>query len=314
MWRVLAVTLGTAWLAAASTEASVFKAAECATDQALSKEEQALLLMQHVPSGLPSNSGLAVRRAYVTAYDSARRIPRWAAWLARPDFRDTPERKGRWKRFHPDPAVDNPVRYEDYTGLYDRGRGFARGHIVPYFISGGDRDADGMDAEVEDAKGWPVEDADDACTVFEVNYMSNVAPQYHNRFNGAGGLWWELEAAVRDFVDSGRALHLIAGPVFEAGLPVVSVGPEKDIQVPHGFFKIVITEGGVVAFLFGHHPAGQAQGCALDAELTDCVTSVDKIEAVSGLDFFSVLPEGHQSALETVPNDALWRELGTLGE
>ena len=96
MWRVLAVTLGTAWLAAASTEASAFKAAECATDQALSKEEQALLLMQHVPSGLPSDSGLAVRRAYVTAYDSARRILRWAAWLARPDFRDTPERS--WRR------------------------------------------------------------------------------------------------------------------------------------------------------------------------------------------------------------------------
>ena len=171
-----------------------------------------------------------------------------------------------------------------------------------------------MDAEVEAAKGWPVEDPDDACTVFEVNYMSNIAPQYHNRFNGAGGLWWALEGAVRHLVDSGHELHLIAGPVFDAGLPVVSVGPEEDIQVPHGFFKIVITKGSVVAFLFGHDPAGQAQGCALDAELTACVTSVDYIEAVSGLDFFSALPESHQSALEAVPNNALRRELGTLDE
>ena len=309
MWRVLAVTFATGWLAVASAEASAFKAAECATDRALSAEERALLLMQHLPSGVPSDSGLAVRRAYVTAYNPARRVPRWAAWLARPDYRDTPEREGRWEKFHPDPDVDNPVRHEEYTGLYDRGRGFARGHIVPYFIYGGDRDADGMDAEAEDTKGRPVEDPDDACTVFEVNYMSNVAPQYHNRFNGAGGLWWELEGAVRDLVDSGRELHLIAGPVFEAGPPVVSVGPEEDIQVPHGFFKMVITERGVVAFLFGHDPAGQAQGCALDAKLTDCVTSVDNVEAVSGLDFFSALPDSHQSALETMPNDALWREL-----
>ena len=100
MWRVLAVTLGTGWLAVASAEASAFKAAECATDRALSAEERVLLLMQHLPSGVPSDGEVAVRRAYVTAYDPARRVPRWAAWLAWPGYRDTPAQQGFRARAH----------------------------------------------------------------------------------------------------------------------------------------------------------------------------------------------------------------------
>jgi len=248
-------------------------------------------------------------------YDLVRRVPRWAAWLARQEYRDTPKRKGRWKRFHPDPDLKEPVLYNDYKGLYKRGKGFARGHIVPYFISGGDRDADGMDAEVEDVKGQPVEDPDDACTVFEVNYMSNVAPQQHNRFNGSGGLWWKLEKAVRDLLDSGYTLHIIAGSVFEDTLPKEWVGPDKrKIQVPHGFFKIIITKIGVVAFLFGHDTEGESQGCELDSELIECVTSVAKIQEVSGLNFFSALPDNHQETLETKSNNALWAELESVDE
>ena len=316
MWRVLAVALTAGWLTVTSTEAAALKASECANSRPLSATDHALLLMKHLPSGLPSNGeGLLVRRAYVMEYDLVRRVPRWAAWLAREEYRDTPTREGRWKSFHSDPDLKNPVHYDDYKGLYKGGNGFARGHIVPYFISGGDRDADGLDAEVENVKGQPVEDPDDACTVFEVNYMSNVAPQYHNRFNSGGGLWWKLEEEVRDLLDSGHVLHLVAGSVFEETLSKNLVGPDNGkIQVPHGFFKIIITRIGVVAFLFGHDTEGKSRGCALDSELIDCVTSVAKIQEVTGLNFFSALPDNHQEALESKPNKTLWMELEIVDE
>lgn len=316
MWRVLAATLAAVSLTVMSAEAWAFKPTDCATKRPLSTVDRALLLMQHLPSGLPSDDEvLLVRRAYVMEYDPVRRVPRWAAWLARQEYRDTPERKGRWKTFHPDPDLEEPVLDKDYNGLYDDGKGLARGHIVPYFISGGDRDADGMDAEVEDVKGQPVEDPDDACTVFEVNYMSNIAPQHHNRFNGRSGLWWKLEKTVRGLLDSGHVLHLIAGSVFEDSMPEILVGPNKrKIQVPHGYFKIIVTKSGVVAFLFGHDTKGASQGCGLDSQLIECVQSVAKIQEITGLNFFSALPGSHQKALEAEPNKALWLELATVDE
>jgi len=289
-------------------EQTNFKAEHCAEDQALSKQEQEELLALHLPSGTPSHGRIHVRRAYLTEYDASRRLPRWAAWFATKAFLDQPERKGRWTTFHADPDVDDPVTTKDYTSFYNDGKGFARGHIVPHYISGGDRDNDGLDAEFEDSPGWPVEDPDDACTVFEINYMSNVAPQYHEKFNGVGGLWYKLETAIRGLIDNGHEFHLIAGPAFAAG-PVQKIGSRSDIHVPHSFFKIVISNNEPVAFLFAHDEQVNAPGCSLDAALEECIVSVDEVETATGLDFFSMLSATEQHQLETAPNTHLWSAL-----
>lgn len=54
-----------------------------------------------------------------------------------------------------------------------------------------DRDHDGYE------KDFKVEDIDDASTVFEINAMSNVAPQFYDKFNFSSGVWWNLEYDVR---------------------------------------------------------------------------------------------------------------------
>ena len=290
-----------------------FGADQCRTEQPLSTQDRKELQALHLPSGVPSHGHVRVRRAYVTEYDASRRLPRWAAWFATKAFLDQPKRKGRWKRFHPDPDVRDAVTGDDYKGVFDRGKGFARGHIVPHYISGGDRDGDGLDAELEGIPGLPVEDPYDACTVFEVNYMSNVVPQYHIRFNGSGGLWYKLETALRQAIGNGRDLHVIAGPVFVSG-PVRKIGPQSVIHVPHGFFKIVIFGGTAVAFLFAHDERVDAPGCPLSGGLTDCIVSIEKIEKVTGLDFFAALPAEAQLQLESTPNEAAWLALTTAAD
>lgn len=80
--------------------------------------------------------------------------------------------------------------------------------------------------------------------------MANIAPQYHNNFNGAGGLWYELEEQVRERVRAGEDLHIIAGTIFDETKTVQVIGkrsktqtevdPTWNIGVPHGFFKIII--------------------------------------------------------------------------
>ena len=62
----------------------------------------------------------------------------------------------------------------DYKGLFTS-RGYARGHLAPYGVMGGDRDGDGQLAK----EGDP----DDEVTIFQGNLMSNIPPQHHYGFN-----------------------------------------------------------------------------------------------------------------------------------
>ena len=301
-----------------ASELTEFRARGCAaTEWELSESDRTMLLGRHLVHGELSKGSVLVRRAYVTEYDAARRLPRWAAWYAAGEFRPPPKRDGIWKNFHPDPQVPDPVVHGDYTHS-----GFSRGHIVPYYISGGDRNGNGKDAEcsVEDQERGmdedcltverrPVQDPYDACTVFEVNYMSNITPQYQSGFNGSGGLWYELERIVRNAIDrEEKAFNLVAGPVFSND-SVRKIGPHSDIHVPHSFFKVVIHDGMPLAFLFAHDREANGPGCPLHAELRDCVVSVDKVEMATGLDFFSELQETEQHSIESRRNLELWGKL-----
>ena len=265
----------------------------------------------HVFGGIPSNGEVLIRRAYVSEYNATYRVPRWAAWHAERSYRATPIRsEGSWGSFYRDTEVPDPVVTRDYNGLYNSPDNFARGHLVPYFISGGDRDFDGSFAAGPDR--IQRDDHFDACTVREVNYMSNISPQYHARFNGspngAGavpGLWYQLETNVRSEVDAGEEFHIIAGTIFgDEG--VQFVGPESNIGVPDEFFKIVITQHGPVGFLFVHRRQLNPEACPLDANLIDCIVPISVIERATGLNFFDDLPEELESELEAIDGQTAW--------
>ncbi len=166
-----------------------------------------------------------------------------------------------------------------------------------------------MDAEFEEVKGLPVEDPDDACTVFEVNYMSNVAPQSGSDFNEGKGSWYKLETEVRKAIKyNSKTFHLIAGPVFRDD-PIQRIGPHSDIQVPHSFFKIVVHAGNPVGFLFAHDKQVPQFGCSLKSEPEECIVSIDKIELATGLDFFNHLSIEEQHRLESKPNKEYWKNI-----
>jgi endonuclease G len=267
----------------------------------LSLAQRAALQAEHVFGGAPSPGQVLIRRGYVTEYDATHRVPRWSAWRAAPEYLGTPNRQGPWATFRTDPSMTNPVRTSDYTnvGSID----MARGHIVPYFIAGGDRDTDGLKAA--NAQGGLL-DLYDACTIYEVNYMSNIAPQFQSTFNGAGGLWFELETRIRDdIVGSGMAIHIIAGTVFGSDAPISTAGA-GNIPVPHMFFQILITPHGVVPFLFIHTAQVGPHGCALDTVLAACIVAIADIEAITGLDFFAAFDDDLETLLQTPDGAAVW--------
>lgn len=255
------------------------------------------LVDEHVFGGLPSNDNVHVRRGYVLGYLPEARIPRWVAYHVTPDYRRVPPRNGRYRTFRVDPDIPSAARDADYVGL-EGSRGLVRGHLAPYAVMGGDRDHDG---------GVSPQDADEDSTIFQANYMSNIAPQHQTGFNGSGGLWNELERKVQDEWVEGDAQNLwvFAGSVVGPGQHEL-VGPANDIVVPPMFWKIVIrapeTEGElptVLAFLFPHQRVAHG-------DIEDFLVSVDIVEALTGLDFFTDLDPAEQHTLEDLDTSQNW--------
>ncbi len=240
------------------------------------------LIQEHAPYGVPAcdTDNFKIRTAYLLCFNDVHRIPSWTMYHVKPDYRNTPERKSRFSSFRSDPDLANEASDDEYVGLFES-HGYARGHFMPYGVLGGDRDRDGIYAHLEGES-----DPDDEQTVFEGNYMSNIAPQHHSGFNGSPGLWWHLERWVQDDMvqNRGEEAHIIAGAVMGQG-EIEVVGQNSNISVPPMFYKIVSFDATndkpqrVLAFLFPHQQVKHGR-------IQDFLTSVNIIENLTGLDFF----------------------------
>lgn len=266
--------------------------------------EQVAIVREHVFGGVPSAAQLLVRTAYVQDYDDHRHMPRWVAYRITPDAYEVMDRD-QAPGFRNDPDVAFPIRNEDWVH-WEAERGFERGHLAPYAIMGGDRDGDGLYASDGDPE--------DIRTIMEGNYRSNLAPQ-HEAFNGAGGLWYELEAQIRERVKDGDIEPwVIAGPVFGPGetegrqVKRTMGGDTSDdafLFVPPAFFKIVILQDDpsaaptALAFLFPHQRLSHGR-------IQDYLVTVDLIESLTGLDFLNELDDEVEAELEDTDSWANW--------
>ncbi len=140
---------------------------------------------------------------------------------------------------------------------------------------------------------------DDAKTVYEIMYMSNMAPQHHNNFNGSGMLWYKLETYVRDSLldEQQKEVWVFAGCIYGKG-SYDTIG--DGVEVPPMFFKIVVTETDgkptVLAFLFPHQ-------IKKHGNIQDYLVSVNLIEAMTGLDFF---PDLHSTDWKNMERTSTW--------
>ena len=257
-----------------NSQAASLKLSDCA----LTTEQQSNSIQEHLKYGPLDSSKLYPRRGYVMAYNTEQKVPAWVAYHIISEYRDLPDRKkSQWGKFRTDPELPE-ITNKHYNYWHGSEFNFARGHLAPYYISGGDRDDDGMDADIEGT--GKVEDPDDACTTMEINAMTNITPQYHSAFNGSGGLWYELETNIRNAVDEGSEFYIYAGSIFESGQPIQKIGlrskedgsplADWNIGVPHGFFKIVINAetNEKSTYVFNH--SGDVGGCNLDDTLEKC--------------------------------------------
>ena len=125
----------------------------------------------------------------------------------------------------------------------------------------------------------------------ECHLLSNICPQY-GKLNG--GAWKYLEEDCRD------CSYIVCGPIFY-GKARRTIGEDK-VAVPDAFFKVILRLGNnpqALGFIYPNRkcPGGKAK----------YVMSVDKVEEIVGMDFFSSLDDNVENKVEQSSNLNLWR-------
>lgn len=208
-----------------------------------------------------SSSGEVVEHAhYSLSYSEPHEQAEWVAYQLKESHLTYDDRKRPY--FIEDPKVKS--KSADWRNY--RGSGYDRGHLVP----AGDRRFS------ESAYN-------------ETFYTSNISPQDRD-FNA--GIWNRLEQKVRQWCKKYGDLIVITGGVLENDLPEIG---EEDVDVPKAFYKIVLKDkwdrNEVIAFLI---PAKESE-----KPLSQFVVTIDKLEEITGIDFFEKQSKTWQNKVES---------------
>ena len=213
---------------------------------------------------------LIEHEGFTLLYDTKTMCPRWVAWeLTAEETRGKVSRGG--VDFKEDASV--PEQYQVASWDYNGGA-YGRGHMCP----------------AGDMK-WSQQAMQDC------HYMTNICPQNAE----LNKVWWEhLERACRTWARQEGAVQIVCGPIFSDNPK--RFGKKHRMAVPRAFYKVVLSlkKGSekAIGFFYTNDNAPQP--------MEDAVRSVDEIERLTGLDFFSSLPDEQEDRLEAMTDLRAW--------
>lgn len=104
---------------------------------------------------------------------------------------------------------------------------------------------------------------------------------------------------MRYWANKYDGVFVVTGGVLQNGLPTIG---EERVAVPKQFYKIILDDNNgaikMIAFLMPHENSGKP--------LYKFVVSVDEIEKLTGIDFFSELDNALENKLESSSNYKNW--------
>ena len=208
------------------------------------------------------------RAAYRLSYNPATRLPVWVAWYLTAEHTDGPySRKGI--KF----AEDEDVPVPRATNMDYVNSGYDRGHICP---SGDNK--------------WSEE------AQLQSFLYTNCCPQLHNL---NAGDWNELEGKCRKWAQQYGGVYIVSGPLL-LNKKHKTIGKNK-VVVPEAFFKVVLcmeVEPKAIGFIYRNE--------ANNKTMSSYVNTVDDVERLTGLDFFSALPDEVEREVEAKADLADW--------
>lgn len=224
------------------------------------------LLSQDTPDGVPEQ--MLRRAGYTASYNKATKLPNWVAWHLTAD-RITGPAKRSGVDFQADMDVPAP-RAED-SDYY--GSGYDRGHMCPA--------ADNKYSE----------------KAMEESFLfTNMCPQNGNLNRGD---WNEMEQACRRWAKEYGGVYVVCGPILYKGKHK-TIGKNK-VVVPEAFFKVVLRTGETpkaIGFIYKNAEGNRPKG--------DYVNTVDEVERITGIDFFTSLPDDVENKVEATADIADW--------
>lgn len=215
----------------------------------------------------PRQQQIIRHTGYTVSYNKDTKLPNWVSYeLTRAE---TKGKEKRSNRFIADPLVKGAIATNaDYTRS-----GYDKGHMAP----------------AADMKWSPV-------AMNESFYFSNMCPQ-HPQLNRRG--WKKLEDKIRDWAVADSAIIIICGPVIKK--QPKTIGKNK-VVVPQQFFKVILSPFvkpmRAIGFLFDNEQSVDP--------LSAYVVTVDSIERLTNMDFFSLLPDELENKIEAEANYFQW--------
>lgn len=205
---------------------------------------------------------------YVVGYSERRKNPAWVCYRT---FKAGLQAPPRPDSFKVDARTRARVSSADYTGS-----GYDRGHMAPNFA-----------IAVCYGKGAQL----------ETFLMSNIIPQ-KPKLNRE--VWENIERTeIREWSQQFGDVWVITGPIFDSNPKTLSNG----VQIPSACFRINVCEQDgnlrILAFIIPQDVMGNEPPSRF-------LTSVDRIESETGLDFLSQLPDELENAIEAETAKALW--------
>jgi endonuclease G len=268
---------------------------------------------QHYPLGKPivvintekveKRSFYLCRTEYAVQFDPALKTPIWSAENLTAE-RISGAKEPRTDDFQPDPEVPGPAQatLNDYKGSH-----FDRGHMSP----------------AADMRVLSGTEQDSIKAMSESFYLTNIVPQVG--MNNNRGIWSDLEGQVRGWAVHRGQLLVVTGPVYVNGFQ--TIGYSK-VAVPTYLFKVVLDPKRLEAIAFlipnqqivtrrthnldkgnPNYPQtlpSAAINCNSKCTIENFVVPISKVEQMTGLKFFSKLPENQRQYLVNQINSKNW--------
>ena len=228
--------------------------------------------LQSAPNG-NQWSHILRKEAFMLEYSEGLKNPLWVVYQVK---QKAPYESGkRPSSFSQDSRTLAGIRHDDYTGS-----GYDRGHMAPNFAIA---TSHGRNAQLE------------------TFLMTNISPQKPDLNRKA---WQRLEEIVAtELAPKYGDLWVFTGPIFADKSSTLK---SSAVAIPKAFFKIIVRpyisdqqSAQVLAFIFPQKVKG-------DENLLKFVTTVDEIEAQTGIDFMADFEDNFEGLLESSKVPEVW--------
>lgn len=240
------------------------------SEESSSKKPQKFGDLEKVIASNSQPSQMVDYEGFSLSFNKKMHVPNWVVWeLTGEEVAGTFPRKDN---FRGDDNVAGSAEKWDYS--YS---GYDRGHMAP----------------AGDMK-WSKKAMDESF------YMTNMCPQAKSLNTGA---WKRLEEKCRQWAEIDGSIIIVCGPVLTD--PIEEYIGDSRVAVPQRFFKVILSP-------YADEPRGIGfimPNSKVPGGMQAAAVSIDEVEHVTGLDFFSSLPDEIENKVESQCKFHYWSTL-----